>query len=184
MTSSIQQPSNRVRQVARGFTLVELIIAVCILSILVAIALPSFREMSIRMTITSTTNDIVGALNLARSESVKRGRWASVASKSGGQNWRSGWSVNVLTDPPETLRKYAKLDAGYKVTASDGSSGSGEIIFRSTGSVVDSGGTSFFINVCRPTDARDPTQSRVVEIKPNGSITSYRDTTNSPAPRC
>ena len=63
---------------ASGFTVVELVIAVAIVALLAALALPSFREVGVRMAVTDNTNDLVGALNVARSEAVKRGRAAAV----------------------------------------------------------------------------------------------------------
>ena len=53
-----------------GFGVIELMVAVAIVAILTATALPSFREMGRRMTVTSTTNDLVGALAMARAEAA------------------------------------------------------------------------------------------------------------------
>lgn len=55
-----------------GFTLIELIITLVIAGVLVAIGVPNLAEFLKNSTRTTRLNDIVTALNYARSESVKR----------------------------------------------------------------------------------------------------------------
>lgn len=55
----------------RGFTMVELMITIVIAAILTAIAIPSFRNIILSNRLTSTANDIVSAINVARMEAIK-----------------------------------------------------------------------------------------------------------------
>lgn len=66
---------------AAGFTLVELMITIAILAIVMGIAVPSFSEMIKRNKRASCTNELVGALQLARSEAVRSGRPVTVAAR-------------------------------------------------------------------------------------------------------
>ncbi|MEO6688556.1 MAG: GspH/FimT family pseudopilin [Dokdonella sp.] len=86
----------RRRQVSRGFTLLELITAVAIVAILVAVALPNFSEFLIRSTVSDNSSDLIAAINVARSEAVKRGRPVSVIANGG--NWNAGWQVVVAKE--------------------------------------------------------------------------------------
>jgi len=54
-----------------GFTLIELVVALAVLGILVAIGLPSFNAAIANSRISSQYNDTIGALFIARSEAVK-----------------------------------------------------------------------------------------------------------------
>jgi type IV fimbrial biogenesis protein FimT len=55
-----------------GFTIIELLITVAVASILLAIAVPSFNQMIISGRLTAQSNEMVGAISLARSEAIKR----------------------------------------------------------------------------------------------------------------
>jgi type IV fimbrial biogenesis protein FimT len=55
-----------------GFTIIELMVALAMAAILVAIAIPSFRETMARNRIVTQSNEFVGAVNLARSEAITR----------------------------------------------------------------------------------------------------------------
>lgn len=79
-----------------GFTIVELIIAVAVLAILVSIAVPSFREISLRNRGSSAANSLLADLALARNEAVKNARTAYVEARGG--DWSEGWTVWVDTD--------------------------------------------------------------------------------------
>lgn len=72
-------------QKSSGFTLLEVLITVAVLSILVALAVPSFREMMDRNAVTTTANDILSSLLLARSEAIKREK--SVQFTLSGASW-------------------------------------------------------------------------------------------------
>jgi type IV fimbrial biogenesis protein FimT len=56
----------------KGFTLLELMTTILVGSVLLAIAVPSFRQMSASNRLTTQANDVVAALNLSRSEAIKR----------------------------------------------------------------------------------------------------------------
>ena len=119
-----------------GFGVIELMVAVAIVAILTATALPSFREMGRRMTVTSTTNDLVGALAMARAEAAKRGGWVAVIGP--GSNWSTGWHVEAdAATPPNSpnhvfgdatdveITQHAAVDSGYsvKVKVTNGNGG-------------------------------------------------------------
>lgn len=59
------------RRLARGFTMVELIITVSVAAVLLAIAVPSFRNIILSNKLTTTANEVIAAINVARMEAIK-----------------------------------------------------------------------------------------------------------------
>ena len=84
-----------------GFTLIELMTALTILSIVLAMSVPSFREFTRSNRVTATHNDLVTAFTLARSEALKRSTAVTVCASSdgatctGANDWAVGWIVFV-----------------------------------------------------------------------------------------
>ena len=74
------------RRRARGFTLVELMITMVIALVLLMIAVPSFKNITLSNKLTTTANDIVNAINVARMEAVKRNSNTQLCSNSSGAN--------------------------------------------------------------------------------------------------
>ena len=55
-----------------GFSLIELMVTVALISILLTLGVPSFSAILRNMTLTSQANNFVAAINLARSEAIRR----------------------------------------------------------------------------------------------------------------
>jgi type IV fimbrial biogenesis protein FimT len=110
---------------AFGFTLLELIVAISIAGVLVAIAIPSFSTVIRNNRLTTYANELVTALNLARSEAVKRGVSVSVRKATCEKDtWGDcGWNVFVDSNEngtfdkdvtgEEILRTYDKLPNAF-----------------------------------------------------------------------
>ncbi len=81
-----------------GFTLLELIVTIAVASIILGIAVPSFRAMSINNRLATQANDIVGAINLARSEAIKRNRSVSLCRVRDGNDTTCETSSGIWTD--------------------------------------------------------------------------------------
>ena len=86
---------------SQSFTLIELVAIIAIVGILVTVAIPSFNSTITSSRLTSYANDLVGALNLARSEAVRRGisvtvrkvdKYSYTKSKAVA-NWEDGWDI-------------------------------------------------------------------------------------------
>jgi type IV fimbrial biogenesis protein FimT len=84
-----------------GFTLVELMTTVSIAAILLGVAIPNFTSIITNNRMTAHTNELVTALNLARSEAIKRGQ--QVVVRKSGTNWEDGWQVFVDIDRDSPL---------------------------------------------------------------------------------
>lgn len=82
-----------------GFTMIELMVAVVVLGILLALAVPSFLGLLRDARRSSAVNDLLADMTFARSEAARRGRdivvCSNVSSDSCGAttNWGSGWIV-------------------------------------------------------------------------------------------
>ena len=107
-----------------GFTLMELMVTIAIAGILLGVAIPSFTSIISSNRLTTYANELVTALNLARSEAIKRGQHV-VVSKTG-TDWEDGWQVFVDIDRSPSshqnvfntgtdivLRVYSALPASY-----------------------------------------------------------------------
>ncbi len=82
----------------RGFTLIELMVTLVVAAIVLTVAVPNFRELIERNRASSHTNLMVGALQLARSEAIKRGSNLVILCKSSNGTscsssaaWKDGW---------------------------------------------------------------------------------------------
>jgi len=109
-----------------GFTLIELISTVAIAAILLTLGVPSFKDTILSNRMAGHSNRFLSALNITRSEAIKRGQSVTLCkanvdasppscntgtcdTASGDNCWGKGWLVfvdansNGLTDQGETI---------------------------------------------------------------------------------
>ena len=108
-----------------GFTLLELMITLAVAAVLAGIAIPSFKSSISSNRLTTNTNELVTALNLARSEAIKRGK--RVVVRRTNTDWKDGWRVfidennndayNTTGSNPDTeLRVYSGFSSAFTLT--------------------------------------------------------------------
>lgn len=83
-----------------GMTLIELLVTLVVLSVVIGIAIPSFRELVLNNRMTSQLNSLSGTVAFARSSassqpgaSVTLCSSSDSATCSGNANWENGWIV-------------------------------------------------------------------------------------------
>ncbi|HHH47201.1 MAG TPA: prepilin-type N-terminal cleavage/methylation domain-containing protein [Thiotrichales bacterium] len=164
---------------AHGFTLVELMVTVAIAAILLATGLPAMQNFIKDNRIVTATNELVTALQLARTAAVQYGTSASVCvskTQSGcsGSNWRTGWLVwvdknrNGSRDAGEEIQYFNALDENVRVTAP-----AAAIRYDDRGNV--SAGTGSF-TIC---DDRTGETGRRINVRITGRVWIERDVTCS-----
>jgi type IV fimbrial biogenesis protein FimT len=81
------------RNPCQGFTLIELMVGLVLVSILMGIGLPMFRSFILDQQLRATTSELRVALTLARSEAVKRNRAVALQPFDADDGWDSGWTI-------------------------------------------------------------------------------------------
>jgi type IV fimbrial biogenesis protein FimT len=103
MTSTVHTKNRSVRpnpQAVSGFTLIEALTVMTIAAVLMSIGIPSFRYVTTANRMSSDVNGLLGDLQYARAEAIKRGQTVTVCPTAvGGTNcanvstWQNGWLV-------------------------------------------------------------------------------------------
>jgi type IV fimbrial biogenesis protein FimT len=104
------------RNTQHGFTVLELMTALAVVGVLVALAAPSFKQSSGNSRTAAAANSLVSALAVARSEALLRSTLVSICASPDGQtcanttDWGAGWIAFVdNTGTPGTLDPNDKL---------------------------------------------------------------------------
>lgn len=89
----------------KGFTLVELMVVLAVFAFLTLVATPGFGRLATEQRIITSTNSLLSALNLTRSEAIRRGQRVSLCPSTDGETcsadtpYDHGWIV--FAGPPE-----------------------------------------------------------------------------------
>ncbi|MFV2061031.1 MAG: GspH/FimT family pseudopilin [Gammaproteobacteria bacterium] len=100
-----------------GFTMVELLVALAVSAIAVSLALPNFKNMVSNNRIVSQINNFNGAIALARSEAIKRGRGVTIIPINPA-NWANGWNI-VLPSNANQILSHVDAFSGNTVLATN-----------------------------------------------------------------
>ena len=159
---------------AAGFSIFELMIVLLLIAILLALATPSFREFTRSNQVTSTNNDLVTALNLARSEALRRSTAVTVCSSTNGtscgteDDWGSGWIVfedaagtGVIASDDKVVQKWSATNSAVKIVTA-----STNIKYQPTGTAASSATIDVSFDSCKGPSKRH------IQVSAAGSIST------------
>jgi type IV fimbrial biogenesis protein FimT len=178
------------RRNVTGVTLVELLTVIAIVSILMAIGLPSYRYIQNSYRISGEVNGLVGDLQFARAEAIKEGETVTACISTdgatcaaGAPGWQSGWIVfadlndDQTVDPGDTV---LRVQAPFTSTDTfDSDAGLTAVTFNREGFALGlpNGGTTLTLH-----DATsNPTWTQCLDVTVIGMLTV---TSHTQTPAC
>jgi type IV fimbrial biogenesis protein FimT len=176
-----------------GFTLIELMMTLAVATILMTVAVPSFRTIIQNNRLTTEINEYLTSISIARSEAIKRADRVTMCISSDGAacittgDWSQGWIIFIDSDNDavvdggeEILRVHGALSTG---TTLDGSANLDDYIsYKSDGSsqTTASAVQSGTVILC---DSRGSGNGKGIELNATGrarTITGANVTTCTP----
>jgi type IV fimbrial biogenesis protein FimT len=167
----------------KGFTLVELLITMVVVSILLATAVPSFMQFIKNNRVTGQSNSFVVSTHMARNEAVKRGAGTTMCAAnadmdacSGSNDWSTGWIIfsdldrdGVIDDGTGACldTEDCLLRTVDGPTRSSLTGGNSDIRFLPTGQTTNAGAVTFLLEA----DDCDHRQKRSIIITRQGHTT-------------
>ena len=182
-----------------GYTLIELMSMLAVVSILVSVGLPMLNVFFDSNRMVSNTNDLVAGLNIARSEAIKQQSRVTLcqssdnASCTGSGQWEDGWIVfqdpngNATVDGGERiLRLNAAVDGQVTIRSNDvGNQIASSVSFTSRGlpKALNGGAQSGTFRICDKRGLKVnadgvSTVARGVVLSPSGKVRSTNQLAN------
>lgn len=161
----------------RGFTIIEVMTVVAIVSVLAAVAIPNLTSMIRNAKLRGVASDLFGDMLTARSEAVKQNCNISVIPTTTG-TWTGGWKVvsaGSCTNASYTLVVHTGLDSDIQEVGT-----ASTITYSSNGRV--SAGTQIVVFY----ESTSGTQARCVSVDSSGvpRITLDPKTSGTPSNVC
>ena len=170
----------------RGFTMIELLITIMVLGLVLGLGVPGFRDLVLNNRQASAVNELVTALQLARSEAITRNVAApsavSVCASNTGTScagtWSDGWIVfddadgDGALDAGEIVLRAVDAPASMAITGPGGA-----VRYRRDGRSPDA--TDFVF--C---DSRGASRARVVQLGLTGRPAVAKVLSDGSAPAC
>jgi type IV fimbrial biogenesis protein FimT len=165
----------------KGFTLIELLVVIVIAGIGLSLAVPGFQGMMARNRVSTQTNEMILAINLARSEASRAGGTVSIqaAAPVDDDEFGAGWCVVIGTpgncddDDGELLRRFDPLSGNTTLNAIE-NAGEGDsvesISFNSRGGLTGTNDLRRNLDLCV-----DGQRGNRIQITLTGRPKSYRE---------
>ena len=161
-------------QIERGFSLVEMMVVIAIMAILTSIAAPAFQDIVVQSRLSSQTNDLIGTIQAARGEAIKRNRRVLFCSTSSAtsSDCAGSWSFWVVVTADNTVIRRGSVNSSLVMTTTlDDSS----LVFSPDGtSNVSTGKDS--LTVCSPTGSGNTARLITTGITGRASVTKTTGT--------
>ncbi|MGN7839780.1 GspH/FimT family pseudopilin [Stenotrophomonas sp. 22385] len=81
---------------SKGFTLIELMVTISVVAILAAIAFPSFQSVIRSNRVAAAHNELIGMVNLARSDAIRNNQGGVVCGSSDGTTCNGQWGAGMM----------------------------------------------------------------------------------------
>ena len=139
-------------------------VTIAVLAILMTVGVPSFRDLVQNNRVTAQTNELVTALNFARTEAVKRASAVRVIIEQDDGGWNS--AVSPSTNPGTVLREVDRAASGITVNEVT-------VEFSATGALAE---PSVSHNLqMEPSTGSEDRYKRCILIALSGQITTVRE---------
>jgi type IV fimbrial biogenesis protein FimT len=129
-----------------GFSLVELLVVLTIVSILLVVGVPSFKSLIATQRIKSAASNLQVYLNLTRAEALKRNANVTLSPNQSG-DWSTGWNI---VDPSTGTILYTTPSVS-QITITGGPT---SVIYRGTGRLNGTTDVVFKLNSTSTTNCR------------------------------
>lgn len=145
---------------SRGFTLIELMITIAVLAIGSALAYPSFSGVIKSNRVATSTNGVIAAFNMARSEAIRSNRGGGVCpsttgTQCNGTDWSTGYLAYTDMDSSgtwtagDTAIRYFEGNVALSLAATANGGGVSQIAFDRTGRTTQAAEVMLKLAACK-----------------------------------
>src|SRR4051812_18905882 len=158
-----QAVANRLRRRQRGVTIIELVIGLVVVSVLLALGIPSFKSWMINSQIRNASEAVLNGVQLARANAIQRNRLIVFDLKAGATP--PTWSVYLEGDANNPIQSWS-ADEGAKNTVLAAAAGGGTVVtFNGLGQrVANNGGSAMVTQIDVTSSASSAAEIRSLSV--------------------